>query len=66
MATLQFKLKDGKVIRGSKELSNELIFGTLGVILEAKKTNGKISINSQVSINEIINSTDIDEITIVF
>lgn len=66
MATLQFKLNNGKVIKGSKELSNELIFGTLGVVLETKKTNGKINVSSQDSTNEIVNSMDIEEITIVF
>lgn len=66
MATLQFKLNNGKVIKGSKELSNELIFGTLGVVLETKKTNGKINVSSQDSTNEVVNSMDIEEITIVF
>lgn len=66
MATLRFKLKNGKIIEGSKDLSNELIFGTLGVILESKKTNGKIGVTSQESINEIVDSMDIEEITVVF
>lgn len=66
MTTLRFKLNNGKVIEGSKDLSNELIFGTLGVILESKKTNGKIGVSSQDSTNEIVDSMDIAEITIVF
>ena len=66
MATLKFKLNNGKVITGNKELSNELIFGTLGVILESKKTNGRISVSAQGSTNEEVNSMDISEITIVF
>ena len=66
MATLKFKLNNGKVISGSKELSNELIFGTLGVILESKKTNGRISLTAEGSSSEEVNSMDISEITIVF
>lgn len=66
MATLKFKLNNGKVISGSKELSNELIFGTLGVILESKKTNGRINLTAEGSSSEEVNSMDISEITIVF
>ena len=66
MATLKFKLNNGKVITGNKELSNELIFGTLGVILESKKTNGRISVSAQDFTSEEVNSMDISEIIIVF
>lgn len=66
MATLRFKLNNGKVITGKKELSNELIFGTLGVILESKKVNGRININTEETRNEEVNSMEISEITIVF
>lgn len=66
MATLKFKMNNENVLTGNKELSSELIFSSLGLILESKKTNGKVRLIAQDSTSEEVNSSDIKEITIVF